>query len=69
MLAQAWRGEFSPKYGMSGDSAWKYELYEPMINAGLLPGRASYENDGWGLNDAEKKVLDDLILGASGELS
>lgn len=37
LLAALWLGEADPKYGMSGESDWRYDLYEPMRDAGLIP--------------------------------
>lgn len=68
LLGEFLAGEASFKYGMSGESDWEYDLYAPMIDAGLLPGRDHYVNDGYGLDANEKKILRDLILGAVKEL-
>ena len=68
LLGEFLAGEASPKYGMTGESDWEYDLYAPMINAGLLPGRDHYENDGYGLDEKEEKVLKDLLLAAVREL-
>lgn len=38
MAEAAWRGEFSEKYGFTGESDWKYDLYYPMIAACFFPG-------------------------------
>lgn len=37
LLAGLWLGEADPKYGMTGESDWHYDLYEPMRDAGLIP--------------------------------
>ncbi len=33
------------EYGMTGESDWRYDLYQPLATAGLIP---AWE-DGWGL--------------------
>ena len=68
MLAQFFLGEAGFKYGMSGSSDWQYDLYVPMIKAGLLPGYGTWEDDGYGLDTAQAQVLDDLILSAIREM-
>jgi hypothetical protein len=72
LLGAFWNGEASFKYGMSGNSDWKYELYKPMINAGMLPGRDAYGVDGYvdgyGLSAVEAHVLESLILAAIRDL-
>lgn len=67
LFREFFRGNADFKYGL-GDSDWQYDLYGPMINAGLLPGRASYVNDGWGLTEAEQAILGRLIDAAIAEL-
>lgn len=37
LLAALWLDEADPKYGMTGESDWRYDLYAPMRDAGLIP--------------------------------
>jgi hypothetical protein len=81
LLAAFWAGEADPKYGMTGESDWQYELYEPLRDAGLIPEWA----DGYGIGyrttpttvevvsgaaryDEDQKLADDLIAAAIKEL-
>ena len=45
LLASLWLGEADPKYGMTGESDWHYDLYGPMRDAGLIP----QWRDGYGI--------------------
>ncbi len=45
LLCMLWLNSASPKYGMTGESDWQYDLYVPMRDAGLIP---PWE-DGWGV--------------------
>jgi hypothetical protein len=45
LLAALWMGSADPKYGMTGESDWQYDIYVPMRDAGLIP---AWE-DGWGV--------------------
>lgn len=63
MLLAAWGGEFSYKYGMTGESDWQYDLYIPMIEAGAIPG-LTWEDDGYGLSSEHESTLDEMIFRA-----
>lgn len=43
-----------------GNSSWEYELYEPLIQAGAIPGKL--DEDGC-VDDVDKKVADAYIAG------
>lgn len=68
LLEAFWKGEADNKYGMTGESDWRYDLYEPLQRAGLIP---NWE-DGYGIGyrtktdkHPEDQVLaDDLIMAA-----
>lgn len=45
LLCALWKGDADPKYGMTGESDWQYDLYRPMQAAGLIPEW----QDGWGV--------------------
>jgi len=45
LLNALWTGQADPKYGMTGDSDWRYDLYEPMSAAGVIRGW----KDGYGI--------------------
>ncbi len=38
LLLHFWSGGANTKYGMTGGSDWRYDLYGPMNKAGLIPG-------------------------------
>jgi hypothetical protein len=38
MLLAAWKGKFSPKYGMTGESDWEYDLLYALIAGGFIAG-------------------------------
>lgn len=62
LLVKLWRdGEnFSGKrpFGMSG---WQYDLYDPLLRAGLIEG--SFDEDGY-IDVCDDKAADRLILAA-----
>lgn len=65
LLAKLWReeGDFSGKRPF-GNSSWQYDLYNPMIRAGIVPGTIDADGyvDEFG-DDAERQA-DELILAA-----
>lgn len=67
LLAEVWREEqgFSGKRPF-GNSGWQYEVYVPMIRAGLVAGSIT-EWDEAG-DDFEPRDADQLILAAIREL-
>lgn len=68
LLSAFWRGQASPKYGMSGESDWQYELYEPLRDAGLIPVWEKGYGVGWRTrNDhyAEDQELADALIDAA----
>ena len=72
LLAAFWKGEADAKYGMTGESDWQYDLYEPLRNAGLIPGW----EDGYGVgyrtrtdkHPEDRDLAGDLISAAIAEL-
>jgi hypothetical protein len=67
LLTELWREEegFSGKRPF-GNSGWQYEVYAPIVRAGLLPGSFN-EYDELG-GDFEYRQADELILAAIAEL-
>lgn len=67
LLALAWEHEeaFNGKRPF-GNSGWQYEVYAPIVRAGLLPG-AFDEYDELG-GDFDYREADQLILAAINEL-
>lgn len=67
LLTTLWReeGDF---YGKApfGNSGWQYDIYLPMIRAGLVPG--SVDDDGYVNDDFVAVDADTLILAAIAEL-
>lgn len=49
LFAEVWLFNADPKYGMVGDSDWRYDLYVPLCDAGLIPPW----RDGYGLGYRE----------------
>jgi hypothetical protein len=68
LLLEFFTGEADQEYGMTGESDWDFDLYIPMIGAGLSPARTEYENDGTGLREAEVPLFRNLLAQAIGEL-
>jgi hypothetical protein len=62
LLTELWReeGNFSGKAPF-GNSGWQYDLYVPMVKAGMVPGRFD-ENDE--LQDFDYRPADKLIMQA-----
>lgn len=68
LLAELLAGDASAKYGMTGESDWRYDLYLPMRDAGLLP---PWE-DGYGVghrmdgtdHPGDRQLADDLLTAA-----
>jgi hypothetical protein len=62
LLAQVWaEGEgFSGKRPF-GNSSWEYELYVPMIRAGLVTGRL--DEDGY-VDNVDQRAADALVAAA-----
>lgn len=58
LLAAFWAGQdVDQKYGMTGSSDWQYDLYEPLLRAGLIPGWV----DGHGLRPEDETRAGQLI--------
>ncbi len=38
LLDGVWKAEAGGKYGITGDSDWRYDVYEPLNQAGLIRG-------------------------------
>lgn len=66
LLAELWCEEqgFSGKRPF-GNSGWQYDLYTPMIKAGLIPG--SLDEDGY-VDTCDTQQADRLILAAIASL-
>jgi hypothetical protein len=62
LLAELWREEaqFSSKAPF-GNSGWQYDIYAPMISAGLAAG--SLDEDGY-VEDCDTREADGLIIAA-----
>ncbi len=62
LLAELWREEagFSGKRPF-GNSSWQYDIYAPMVKAGMVEGRL--DEDGF-VESADVKAADVLILQA-----
>lgn len=62
LLAELWREEdgFSGKRPF-GNSSWQYEIYAPMVKAGIVDGRL--DEDGY-VEDVDVPAADKLILAA-----
>jgi hypothetical protein len=73
LFAAFWEGRASDKYGMTGESDWRYQLYEPLRDAGLIPGWV----DGYGVgyrtetdrHIEDEKLADSLIAAAIAEMA
>ena len=68
LLAALWAGTADAKYGLSGNSDWQFELYEPALKAGFAGGLTDEEwkrlGDGYGIPAAKEMALDALIAAA-----
>lgn len=60
LLAALWMGSASAKYGMTGESDWQFDIYEPMREAGLIP----QWRDGYGPEGEVRQAADRLICAA-----
>lgn len=69
LLGQFWADGADQKYGMTGDSTWRYDLYGPLARAGLIPSWVA----GYGIghralggqhHPEDKKRADALIAAA-----
>ena len=72
MLSAAWSGEFNPKYGMTGESDWRYDLYISLIQGHLVPGVTLDEDgcipdDQWRQWEGQQAYADSLVTAAIGE--
>lgn len=73
LLAAFWAGTADTKYGMTGESGWRYELYEPLRDADLIPGWV----DGYGVgyrtetdrHTEDEALADSLISAAIAEMA
>lgn len=69
LLAQFWQDAAGSKRGMTGESDWRYDLYQPMADLGLIPRwrfgyGIEYPEDGGDRDPARRKRADALILAA-----
>lgn len=60
LLASLWMDQADSKYGMTGNSDWRYDIYGALCRAGHVPGW----EDGLGLAGADEKKADQLITAA-----
>jgi hypothetical protein len=68
LLESFWENEADNKYGMTGESDWRYDLYDPLRKAGLIP---EWE-DGYGIgyrtktdkHPEDQELADALITAA-----
>jgi hypothetical protein len=64
LLDDLWREKdgFSGKYGMTGESDWMYDLYRPLIMAGMIEDASEADlTSGYGLSRTAIQQADDLI--------
>lgn len=68
LLAALWRGTADPKYGMTGESDWRYDLYDALRDAGHVPAW----RDGYGIghradgrDHPEDRARADELIGAA----
>lgn len=64
LLKEVWRGEGGSKYGWTGESDWRFDVYEPMRDAGLIPSW----RDGYGPQGDDEKRADRLVYAAIARL-
>lgn len=64
LLGEVWAGDGDGHYGWTGESDWRYDIYEAMRVAGLIPGW----RDGYGLEKEDEKRADQLVLRAIGRM-
>lgn len=72
MLHTCWADGFDGKYGMTGNSDWRYDLYDPLVTAGLIPGSrpgygVGYRADG-SHHPEDRDRANDLIKAAISQL-
>lgn len=68
LLAALWMHKADGTYGMTGESDWRYDLYDPMRRAGLIPAwrdgyGVGYRSDGT-RHSEDQQHADDLIVAA-----
>lgn len=68
LLAKFWTGEATGKYGMTGESDWKYDLYAVLYQQGLIPGwrdgyGVGYRTDG-SEHPEDRERADELVVAA-----
>lgn len=65
LLSNLWEEEegFSGKRPF-GNSGWQYDLYVPMVQAGMVPGTVDADGYVDDFPQASRKMADDLILAA-----
>lgn len=62
LLAKLWaEGENFNGKRPFGDSSWQFDIYAPLIEAGLIPGKL--DEDGY-VDDIDERIVDPIILGA-----
>lgn len=74
LLMRFWDGGADVKYGFTGESDWRYDLYEPLRDAGLIPGWAG---DGYGIgyrsptdrHTEDQELADAFIAAAISEMA
>lgn len=69
LLARLWLDEAGGKYGMTGESGWRYDLYRPMADLGLIPRwrdgyGIEYPEDGGPRDSGRRTRADALIVAA-----
>lgn len=68
LLAALWTGDASGKYGMTGESDWRYDLYGPLLRAFLIPAWRDGYGVGYRLDGTEHpedlRRANDLIVAA-----
>lgn len=69
LLAQLWLDGADSKYGMTGESDWRYDIYKPMADLGLIERwrdgyGIEYPQDG-GPRDPERRIQADALIVAA----
>lgn len=65
LLAGLWAGDAGQKYGMTGESDWRYDIYRALSKAGVIPGW----RDGYGLDETDSRRADQLVCAAIATLT
>lgn len=68
LLCALWLYEADAKYGVTGESDWRYDIYEPMQRAGLIPAWRDGYGVGYRIDDSrhpeDRQHADALICAA-----